>query len=401
MTLEEIDIKLEAWQNDIAKLHTNISEVLALIGYRFAHSGRELSGISQSKFKKAVDAEARLWTMVDKFTRHADAIKDKRDKLPTFGRGKVLDEIEQLFVGDVIELPIEDTAADKRDLFTANGGTRKVSADKLRQLMTHDYQLMRDTYLALGQAWITVGENISAAKLQVDGICNEAQRFKREKSAAITALSARLESTSKRLRKDPLGVSTDIKADLAPYFKAANSLLITLSRERAKISEDIGLAGEKLGQLRLRKNKALELHQGCVNEVNAKSEPKVPPSTRGLSDWLAKLQAMVADENWDDAQYGIKEWLGLYGRINRDTEAAVTFNQALLNKRADLKQRFLAAVAAYREYGSRGMQIPKSLLSFTEKGKELLKGKVDLDAAESIVIALEVKLGEVCSRFDK
>ena len=61
MTLEEIDIKLAAWQADVATLHANISELQSLIGYQLARDGRELSGATKEKHQKAVDEDSRLW----------------------------------------------------------------------------------------------------------------------------------------------------------------------------------------------------------------------------------------------------------------------------------------------------------------------------------------------------
>ena len=110
---------------------------------------------------------------------------------------------------------------------------------------------------------------------------------------------------------------------------------------------------------------------------------------------------MLADEKWDDSKHNVKEWFGLHDRISRDTEAAISFNKALTDKRAELKRRFLEAVVKYKDYGSRGMEIPKSVHTFTEKGQELLKGKVDLVEAERIILALEVKVGEICAEFDR
>ena len=401
MTLEEIDIKLAAWQADVATLHANISELQSLIGYQLARDGRELSGATKEKHQKAVDAEARLWVKVDLFSKLVVKIKDKRDNLPTFGKGRVLEEIEQMFDGESIDLPPEQVALENRDLFAGSQNIKKMTVATLRQLMSRDFQQLRDAYVTVGEAWQKVGEEIAAVKKEVERICAEERQYGRENSTDVAALSARLESTTRRWRNDPLGVTEDIKKDLAPYFKAANNFIAGLARERAQIAADVRTAAEKLELLKARKVKALELHQACVVEVGGSEEPKVPPSTRGLSDWLARLNAMLADEKWDDTKHNVKEWFGLHDRISRDTEAAISFNKALTDKRAELKRRFLEAVVKYKDYGSRGMEIPKSVHTFTEKGQELLKGKVDLVEAERIILALEVKVGEICAEFDR
>ena len=401
MNTEEIETKLAAWQADVSKLHSNIAELQNLIGYQLAHDGRELTGVTREKHLLAKAAEERLWTRVDLFSKLVAKIKTSYEELPTFGRGKAIEEITQLFDGDSIELPPEKVELESRDLFSDSKKVHKMSVATLRRLMSEDFQIIKDAYVKAGEAWEKVGAAISEQKKEVDRICAEERKFGKHDSADVVALSARLESTTRRWRNDPLGVTEDIKNDLAPYMQRANSFVASLAQARARIATDIQQAAAKLESLKALKVKALELHQGCVVELDPKHQAKAPPSTRGLSDWLVKLNGYLAAESWDDAQYYFKEWQTLYERLHEDTDAAVKFNQSLLDKRTDLRHRFFEALAKYKGYEQRGMEIPKSVHTFTEKGQELVKGKVDLDEAERIIVSLEVKVAAICQEFDR
>lgn len=402
MTQEEIDIKLAAWQSDVTTLHANLSEIKDLIGYQLARDGRELSGESAEKHKKGIAAETRIWAKFDLFSKLVAKIKDKRDNLPTWsGKGKALEEIKQLFEGDSIELPPEDVAIENRDIFAGSQKVRKLTAQQVRDEMSRDYQLLRDIYVKLGDAWGKVGAQITEHAPIVEKIKEEEAKYGRSNSADVAALTSRIESTTRRWSNDPLGVTENIKDDLAPYVRKAQQFVRELAAERAKISTDLTAAGEKLELLKTRKVRALEQHQNALAEVESDEEPKVPPSTRGLSDWLTKCTTLHTEQKWDDCQHNLTEWFRLHDRISRETEAAFEFNKGLVEKRTALKNRFLAAVVRYKEYAGKGMEIPKSVVAFTEKGQELLKGKVNLKEAELIINALETKVGELVAEFER
>ncbi len=402
MTQEEIDIKLAAWQSDVLTLHANLSEVKDLIGYQLARDGRELSGKSAEKHKKGVAAETRLWAKFDLFSKLVAKIKDKRDNLPSWGgKAKALEEIRQLFDGDSIELPPEDVAIENRDIFAGSQKVRKLTAKQVRDEMTVDFKLLRDIYVELGDAWGKVGAQLTEHAPIVAKIKEEEAKYGRSDSADISALTSRIESTTRRWSNDPLGVTENIKDDLAPYVRKAQQFVVQLAAERTKITTDLTTAGEKLELLKTRKVRCLEQHQAVLLEVESEQEPKVPPSTRGLSDWLTKCTTLHEEKKWDDCQHNLAEWFRLHERISRETEAAFEFNKGLVEKRSALKTRFLDAVVRYKEYAGKGMEIPKSVVAFTDKGQELLKGKVNLKEAELIINALETKVGELIAEFER
>ena len=401
MTLEEVDIKLAAWQSDVSTLHANLAEIQALLGYVLARDGRTVTGESLKIHNKGVEAEARLWTGVALFAGLVNTIETKRKDVPRFRQGSYLAEIEKLFEGDSIELAPEAVALKERDIFSGGQSKRKITPAKLRELMSRDFAELRDCYVKLGDAWTTIGLAISEATDGVERIKAEERRYGRSNSADIASLAGRLESTTRRWRQDPLGVTEDIRADLQPYFKAANNFIAQLAAARAKIAVDIKDAGSRLEALRDMKNKALELHLECATSFTTKEEAKAPPSTRGLTTWLAKISADHADEKWDEAETGIREWFGLYDRIRASMQECVNFNQGLVDKKSALKKRFLSAVTKYRSYAAQGMAIPKSVQTFTDTGQEMLRGKLDIDEFETIVLSLEVKVDQICVEFDR
>jgi hypothetical protein len=146
---------------------------------------------------------------------------------------------------------------------------------------------------------------------------------------------------------------------------------------------------------------ALQQYQACSARLDSPESAKQPPSTRTLGEKLEALKQLLSDKKWAETQQGLADWHNHYQKISNETESAIAFNQALLHKVDGLKRRIQEAVSKYNDYTARGMEAANSVKVFTSNGEQLLEGKVNLDQAERIVIALEVKVGELCTRFDQ
>jgi len=398
MNVEEVDAELAHWQSDVDKLYANLLELQNNISFL---DGRELTGVTRERQLKAKQADSRLWIYVDLYLKLVNKIKEKRAALPNFGRGKLLEEIEQLFKGPSIDLPAEEVALAERGLFSDSQKVEKLTVPVLRRTMESDFQILRDFYVQAQDAWQSGGNAIAELEKEVTGLTNEARQYGRESADEIAQLRARLESTTKRWRLDPLGVPRDLRRDLEPYIKAARSLIGRLSSERSRLASDVALLSVKLEEVKARRVIALQQYQACSARLDSPESAKQPPSTRTLGEKLEALKQLLSDKKWAETQQGLADWHNHYQKISNETESAIAFNQALLHKVDGLKRRIQEAVSKYNDYTARGMEAANSVKVFTSNGEQLLEGKVNLDQAERIVIALEVKVGELCTRFDQ
>jgi hypothetical protein len=203
MNVEEVDAELAHWQSDVDKLYANLLELQNNISFL---DGRELTGVTRERQLKAKQADSRLWIYVDLYLKLVNKIKEKRAALPNFGRGKLLEEIEQLFKGPSIDLPAEEVALAERGLFSDSQKVEKLTVPVLRRTMESDFQILRDFYVQAQDAWQSGGNAIAELEKEVTGLTNEARQYGRESADEIAQLRARLESTTKRWRLDPLGV---------------------------------------------------------------------------------------------------------------------------------------------------------------------------------------------------
>lgn len=400
MNVDEVDARLAQWQSDVEKLHKNLLELQDNISFL---DGRELSGVTLERQLKARQAESRLWIYVDLYIKLVEEIKSKRAALPlpSFGRGKALEEIEQLFSGPSIELPGEEVALADRGLFSDSQRVKRMSVSELRRTMETDFQVLRDFHVQAQQAWEAGGTAIIEAEREVAALTAEASQYGRENADEIAQLRGRLLSTTKRWRADPLGVPRNIGQDLEPYIRAARAFIGKLKGERARLASEVGLLGARLEEVKLRRVIALQKHQACSERFDSQEAARKPPSTRVLADNLEALKTLLAAQKWPQVESGLADWHKLFREVGGEIEAVISFNQALLQKLDQLTRRYNEALAKYDSYISQGMQAAKSVNVFTEKGHQLLEGKVKIDEAELIVSALEVKVGELCASFDK
>lgn len=408
MNIDSIDARLNEWNSDSAKLHTNLLELSSLYGYQLAGDGSTLTGTTKTQYLQASEKEAQLWKNTALFSDLLKRITEKRKALGFRPKGSALDEIRDLFEGDSIELPGEEVALQRRDLFSENRHVDRISARFIREQMKADFRSVCDFYDNLETTWRRLEESVSSAKHEADGVFAEASKYVvigSGGSNAITILSEKLQLLSNNWRCDPLGMSSDLNRDIRPYLTAARTYVASLATEYAGIAEEVRLCKGKLAELAIKESRAQELCAACLSryEFPSGDGPHLPSSSKNLAAQSERLVKLLSEKKWAELRLGLKTWTDDYSQISRITEEALATNAALVDKQSELKQRFFETVAKYKDYAQRGMAIPKSVETFTVRGQALLKGsagKIDLRAAEAIVIALEVKVGELCLKFD-
>ncbi len=408
MNIESIDARLNEWNSDSAKLHTNLLELSSLYGYQLAGDGSTLTGTTKTQYLQASEREAQLWKNTALFSDLLKRIAEKRKALGFMPKASALKEIEDLFEGDSIELPGEEVALQRRDLFSGNFNVHKISARFIREQMKADFRSICDFYDNLETTWRRLELSVSAVKHEADFLFAEANNFVALDSGgpnALSTLSEKLQVLGNRWRCDPLGMAYDVQGDIQPFLTAAKAHVASLVSEHAAVTEAVRLTAGKSAELATKERRARELYADCLSryEFLSGKGPLLPPASKNLTEQSVKLIKMLNEKKWADLRLALKSWTDEYNQISLSTEKALTTNADLVDRRTVLRQRFFAAVAKYKDYAGRGMTIPKSIETFTERGQSLLKAsatKIDLAATETIVIALEVKVGELCLKFD-
>lgn len=408
MNIESIDAKLNQWKDDLAKLHANMTEMQGLYGYQLAGDGSSLSGTTKLQYDDALVREAKIWKNYEFLSNLLTTISEKRNGLGFFPRESALSEIEEMFEGDSIELPGDEIELQKRDLFSTNFQVDRTSARRIREEMKTDFHAVCDFYVRLESRWQQLSEDISSIKAEADRIIVETSQLIKIGSidpAPLPALVKQLQVVNSKWRSDPLGITKDIKQELSPYLRHARVYVTFLANESKAIIEEIKHSKIKVEEIATKESEARNLYEQCLSkfEFASGTGPKLPPSSQKLLEHSQKLHSLFEEKNWTELGSALKIWRKLYNQISSDTNLSLTTNKGIVEKKATLRQRFLEAVAKYKDYSGRGMAIPKSITTFTERGQELLKGKsgkIDLGATETIVVSLEVKVGELCLKFD-
>src|SRR5262249_23823762 len=219
---------------------------------------------------------------------------DKRQNLPTFGKGKVIDEIEHILTANIV-LDTEEVPFDQRGLFSGSQRNHEVSPQQLREMMARSFESAKKVFRELQDKVSALHEQFEAVKAETEALKTKALSYSSALPAEVSDLLARLESTDKRRKKDPLSVTTDLRLDMRPYLDKARNKVVELGRERDKIGTDVQNAARRLEQID-------ELYHANLKRDDAAAV------TKPLSDWLETLRKSLAEGKWDIVRAGIADW---------------------------------------------------------------------------------------------
>lgn len=406
LSLEEIDRRLTQWQSDANALHSNFLDSQSQTGYSLAGEGATLSGKTLTLFRAAKEAESRLLTDMLLFDEHLERIKAKRSQLNPINpinRSKLIEELSELFLGESVPLPAETISFKDRSLFDNADRTSYLQPETLRRRMQEDFSHMQAFFVKLGEAWQGFNDQKEALKPEIAALRSQLAAYGLQDHADFTALMARLESTSKRWRSNPLEVTEDLRTDLKPYLEKAALPLRKIEQDLQNLPNQLSQAATRLEELMALRVKALETEKRYLQVCgNSATGCKPPPSLKALRETLAAIKQKYAEGDKFAVRKALSEWQASYEQLALETRLAFEQNQKAAAKPDAIKQRLIDAQERCRGLQAQGMAIPTSVKTFEQAAVNILATlPLDIEALDKNVYALEVKLSELATAFQK
>src|SRR4029453_3861318 len=250
MTLENLDQLLTKWRSEVDGVQANLLELEDMMIYRLMKEKRDreqseqrddlLTGVTEQKVNQAFEAVIKLWTELGSLEAVYKKAHDKRQALPTFGKGKVIDECGAILAANIV-LDTEEVPFDQRGLFSG--------AQQIKEMMARAFDSAKKVFIQLHDKISTLHDQFEAVKTEAEALKSTALSYSPALPSEVSALLPRLESTDKRRKKAPLSVTTDLRLDMRPYLEKARAKVVELGRARDKIREDVQGAERELGQI--------------------------------------------------------------------------------------------------------------------------------------------------------
>src|SRR5262249_2582253 len=202
--LEDLDKLLTKWRSELDGVQTTLLELEDMMIYKIMKEKDQrdqLTGDTEKKVTRAFDVVVKLWSQVGLLEAVYKKATDKRQNLPTFGKGKVIDEIEHILTANIV-LDTEEVPFDQRGLFSGSQRNHEVSPQQLREMMARSFESAKKVFLELQDKVSALHQQFEAVRAETEALKTKALSYSSALPAEVSDLLARLESTDKRRKKD-------------------------------------------------------------------------------------------------------------------------------------------------------------------------------------------------------
>lgn len=397
MTAEEVENSLLDWQNVCLNMLKNLGELESGTAYDLVKTV-ELKGESKvcaEKIKAAIKRLRYLYGLLAAAL--ADAEKQHAE-LPGWGssRTKCLARIAEILVGQSVLLEVEQIELSKRRFGGDSSREVRISMNELREEMNSFFQTAASLLEKLWGSWTKHSRMLAELQQRALALREEAKVMSVEPEA-ITALIARIESTDKRRKSNPLSLDQlDMESAFHSYFEDAKRALRDFETMKVNLRQSLKKAHHSLEQLKQIRVEALRFHKQAESHFGRQSSQlKVPEGTRQFVDYLTAMTELEQAERWSDLKQKLADWSKMFEAGLAKMLTVREHNSGLLVKVEALKRRRTQLVY---QAESRKVEIKGSLKAFLAKADEHLVAPVALSEVERYLDSFDTKLNEIIAR---
>ena len=401
ITTEQIDRELAEWQARLSVASSNLLELDDMPTYKRLQGDLDappvLAGVTQARVVPTLGAVARLWRYLQLLSDVLKQATELRRNMPRlFGGENALQKISNLLHGQSIQLPPVETPADQRGLLSASQIPQTTSPDLLLTAMTHVYDEVRGTILAVDAAWNRLEPALATANQDANQLRQLAEALGEGGLPELAAAKNRIAQLQQAINNDPLGVTVDLDRDILPLLQNARARLEAVSHERRATETDLRRAREILFQLR-------DTHAQCEQALNQTREkianpeglraPLDPNALDELERWLGTLEATAQAGRWRAVRIGLDRWLPSATASLESERAALAANKAPTDAVAELRGRLSALGAKAQAMQTRGQTSDADLPAIArEADARLHTVPTELAQASRLVTEYESRL---------
>jgi prefoldin subunit 5 len=288
--LEELDRQLTFWEQQIARVKTNLDLLQQTPSFEFIASGLKLTGRTQSEVVVPI-LDAR--DLADQYEQLAGQVAKARLLRNSVGRfrqsPKTLDEIDRLLNGPCIPLPAAQVPLAQRNLLDDPIAQSHLSLQQLVGVMTEALASARDAVIRYDQAMANLKPALDTADQQLSALSARASSLSGLAVAALNSLRTVAQNARREALDDPLSVEADFSSSLKSRIESVSRQLDAMEQERAAVHDDLARA------------QARQAHASRVRAMD-------PTTLLDLGNWLASIGKTAANGQYAAARIGLQRW---------------------------------------------------------------------------------------------
>ena len=398
LTLAQIDLLLTDWQHKAIAANQNLLDLYDLPAYQrlngVGNPPSNVTGITQQQASTALTAIDRLFEDLELLNQTLDRSRRLRRELPAFFINDIdLQSIEQLLIGQSVELSNIPTPIAQRDLLSSSQQLEMISLAELLDRMMANFTTARDVFSAIEIAWTELESKLIITHQSLIELPQLAQKLQVPLPQSLIIAQTNFENLQSQVDRDPLGVDRTFIQDLTPLINHIRDELVTLDCQRQQLQSDFAAAPEYLRQLSQINQDSIESSIASQAKIIHNLPVCLPLAAEELTElelWLGRLVTKFEAGLIPPVRVGLTNWIE---RVQRDLSAArsaLAANQLPLATRQELRGRLDALTAKALAKGKAEDPI---LADLAVRSRQVLyTSPTDLNLAMTLVKIYEQRL---------
>lgn len=398
MNLDKLDEVLTEWRSKVTLISNNLLELCELTIYKQLKGEDSLSlpkltGVTQTRVTTTLTAIDDLWQYLQLLTEVVVCATALRKGLSRFWMPtQTVNEIEQLLFGQSIKLPTVAMPFEQRNLLSNSESQQTISPANLLAVMSRNFELAKQTMLAVDNAWSSLTSQLVACKDQTISLQKLATSLGENNLDKITVIDQEIKSLSTQIETNPLGTNSNLDK-IKRLIDDLQKQLLELKKQKELVKTELQRAHSFFEELKTLNHQCNEKVSECKIKIENTNELKLPTNQILISDlgqWLETLSETFKKGNWKPLQIGLKRWFSSAENYRTSDLATLAISRTLLDSCAELQGRFSALRAKAQTYKSRGVVIDSSLTSLAEKVNSFFHSRpIPLDKVAKIIAEYE------------
>ena len=393
---EQIDQLLADWKTRLDLASQNMLALQGLTTYqRLAGEAgfpkAQLTGTTAIQVAAALDAMNQVFQYFDLLLATISRAAALHRQVPRFlGSDQKLQAVEELLIGQSIQLSVIQVPLAQRSLLSAAETTCTVTPDNLLAMMTLTFETARDTILAIDVAWSHLELTLSQVEAEIQALRQQANTLGGNNLTDLRAIQQAIAPLRDRVMTDPLGVKDEFEQQIQPLIERVKDSLNQVLQQHNQIQNGLAIAHTLLQNLTELNQQTHTAYAESLEKVTDHSglQPSLSADhLDALCQWLSRLETRFAEGLVSPIQVGLENWTAKVKAAIAIEQCAVTANRRPLETRRELRGRLEALKAKAL---ARGRAEDPILADLSAQAKQILYTRpTDLAKAIELVTQYE------------
>lgn len=393
---EQIDQLLADWKTRLDLASQNMLALQGLTTYqRLAGEAgfpkAQLTETTAIQVSAALDAMNQVFQYFDLLLATISRAAALHRQVPRFlGSDQKLQAVEELLIGQSIQLSVIQVPLAQRSLLSAAETTCTVTPDNLLAMMTLTFETARDTILAIDVAWSHLELTLSQVEAEIQALRQQANTLGGNNLTDLRAIQQAIAPLRDRVMTDPLGVKDEFEQQIQPLIERVKDSLNQVLQQHNQIQNGLAIAHTLLQNLTELNQQTHTAYAESLEKVTDHSglQPSLSADhLDALCQWLSRLETRFAEGLVSPIQVGLENWTAKVKAAIAIEQCAVAANRRPLETRRELRGRLEALKAKAL---ARGRAEDPILADLSAQAKQILYTRpTDLAKAIELVTQYE------------